>query len=131
MKSTVTFSEGFIPSGKGKPVQLSSGVLRRLIHPELAVKSKNVALSLLVMNPGDEVAPHFHKEREEIYFVLSGEGVAIHKDGDDIEEIKYVKDLSIHIPPNVVHDIKVVGNEPLALLVIMAPPLPIDDAHKA
>ena len=131
MKSTVKFSEGHIPDGKDKPVQLDSGVLRRLIHPHLPVKSKNVALSLLVMNPGDEVTPHFHKEREELYFILSGEGVAVHKNGDEIEEIKYEKNLAIHIPPNVIHDIKCVGSEPLSLLVIMAPPLPMEDSQKA
>ena len=46
MKSTVKFSEGYIPNEKDKPVQLRSGVLRRLIHPNLSVKSKNRDISI-------------------------------------------------------------------------------------
>ncbi len=128
MKSTVKISEGIIP--KDKPVQLKSGVLRRLIHPD-TVKSKNVAVSLLIMNPGDEVAPHYHNEREEVYYILSGEGIAIHRGNEGEEKIKFEKNLAIHIPPKVIHDIKATGNEPLWILVIMAPPLPVDDAHRA
>ena len=128
MKSTVKISEGIIP--KDKPVQLKSGLLRRLIHPD-TVKSKNVALSLLVMNPGDEVDPHYHNEREEVYYVLCGEGIAIHREKEKEEKIRLEKNLSIHIPPKVIHDIKCTGNEPLWILVIMAPPLPMDDAHRA
>jgi len=128
MKSTVRIHEGIIP--KDKPVQLKSGSLRRLIHPD-TVKSKNVAVSLLVMNPGDEVAPHYHNEREEVYYILSGEGVAVHKEEGEEEKIVFEKNLAIHIPPKVVHDIKCTGNEPLWILVIMAPPLPVDDAHRA
>ncbi len=129
MKSTVKTSEGIIP--KDKPVQLKSGVLRRLIHPHTPVKSENVAVSLLVMNPGDEVDPHYHNEREEVYYILSGEGIAVHKGKGGEEKIKFEKDLAIHIPPKTVHDIKATGTEPLRILVIMAPPLPVDDSQRA
>jgi putative monooxygenase len=128
MKRTVKINEGYIPTDK--PVQLQAGVLRRLVHPD-TVKSKNVAVSVLTMNPGDTVAPHYHKQREEVYFILSGEGIAIHIEEGKKETIKYEKDLSIHIPVGTIHDIKATGNEPLRILVIMAPPLPIDDAHRA
>jgi mannose-6-phosphate isomerase-like protein (cupin superfamily) len=128
MKSTATLDEGYVPTN---PVQLKSGFLRRLIHPDAPVKSKNVAVAILTLKPGDEVFPHFHKEREEIYFILSGEGVGVHVENGKEEEIKYVKDLLIHIPIGVVHNIKVVGSEPLRLLNMLAPPLPIDDAHRA
>jgi len=126
MKSSVKATEGIIP--KNKPVQLKSGTLRRLIHPDTGT-SKNVAVSLLVMNPGDEVRPHYHKMREEVYYILSGEGTASHWGENGEEKIKLEKDLAVPIPPNVVHDIKCSGNEPLRILVIMAPPLPVDDAH--
>jgi mannose-6-phosphate isomerase-like protein (cupin superfamily) len=131
MKRTVKINEGYIPTTKDKkPVQLQTGVLRRLVHPD-TVQSKNVAVSILTMNPGDEVAAHYHKQREEVYFILSGEGIALHIEEGKKETIKYEKDLSIHIPVGTIHDIKAVGNEPLRILVIMAPPLPIDDAHLA
>lgn len=128
MKSIVTINEGVIP--EPKPVQLKSGLLRRLIHPDLG-NSKNVAISLLVMNPGDEVLPHYHEKREEVYYILSGEGVAVHKENDSVEEIKLEKNIAIPISPRVIHDIKCTGNEPLWILVVMAPPLPIDDSHRA
>lgn len=129
MKSTVKITEGYTPTDKNKPVQLRSGNLRRLIHPD-TVNSKNVAVAILVMNPGDEVAPHYHKTREEVYFILSGEGISTHKyKGGEEETLRYVKDLSIYIPIGTIHDIKVAGKEPLKILVITSPPLPADDSH--
>ena len=127
MKSSIKIAEGIIP--KDKPVQLKSGTLRRLVHPD-AGTSKNVAVSLLVMDPGDEVAPHYHELREEVYFILSGEGIAKHKHPAGEEVIQLEKNLTVPIPPNVVHDIKCTGAEPLWVLVIMAPPLPVDDSHR-
>ena len=128
MKSTVKLSEGIIP--KEKPVQLKSGTLTRLINPSTSTL-KNVGVSLLVMNPGDEVAPHYHKKREEVYYIISGEGIAIHKENGREEEIRLEKNMAIAIPENVIHDIKCTGSEPLRILVIFSPPLPLDDAHCA
>jgi mannose-6-phosphate isomerase-like protein (cupin superfamily) len=82
------------------------------------------------MNPGDEVLPHYHEKREEVYYILSGEGVAVHKENDSVEEIKLEKNIAIPIAPRVIHDIKCTGNESLWILVIMAPPLPVDDSHR-
>lgn len=126
MKTVFKVSEG-IPLEKA-PVQLKNGTLTRFFHPATGT-SKNIGVSLLVMNPGDEVAPHYHKDREEIYFILSGEGIAIHKEKGKEEKIKYEKDLLIYIPPYVIHDIKVTGQESLWILIIFAPPLPVDDQH--
>lgn len=128
MKSVVRISDGLIPTDK--PVQLQSGTLRRLIHPDNDTPL-NVAVSLLVMNPGDEVAPHFHTQRDEVYYILSGEGTAVHKDDNGEAEIKLEKNIAIPIPKNMIHDIKCTGPEPLWILVIMAPPLPVEDAHRA
>ena len=131
MKSTVRLDEGYTPTGKNAPVQLRSGKLRRLIHPD-TVKSQNIGVAVLTMNPGDEVAPHYHKTREEVYFILSGEGISTHryKNGEE-ETVRYVKGLSIYLPMGTVHDIKVAGNEPLEILVIASPALPMDDSYLA
>ena len=128
MKSFVRISEGLIP--QDKPVQLQSGTLRRMIHPDNGIPL-NVAVSLLIMNPGDEVAPHYHKQREEVYYILSGEGTAVHRDSSGEETIKLEKNIAIPIPKNMIHDIKCTGQEPLWILVIMAPPLPVDDSVRA
>jgi len=128
MKSVVRISDGLIP--EDKPVQLQSGILRRMIHPDNGTPL-SVAVSLLIMNPGDEVAPHYHKHREEVYYILSGEGVAVHRNTEGEEEIKLEKNIAIPIPKNMIHDIKCTGEEPLWILVIMSPPLPVDDSYRA
>ena len=86
----------------------------------------------------------FHKKHEdikqlklvievviEVYYILSGEGIAIHKENGREEEIQLEKNLAIAIPENVVHDIKCTGTGPLSILVIFSPPVPMDDAHCA
>lgn len=119
-KSTFKVGEGLIPR---KPGQLVSGKLMRLIHPEAGV-SKNLGISILMMNPGDAVLPHYHVGKEEAYFVICGEGEVTHthRTTGEVEEIKLEKNLAIYVEPEMIHDIRCTGNEPLWMLVIVYPP---------
>jgi mannose-6-phosphate isomerase-like protein (cupin superfamily) len=69
--------------------------------------------------PGAYVESHVHKVQEQIYHVLSGEGV-LTVDGED--RLVRANDVT-YIPPGVVHEFHCTGNENLVFLVITSPPL--------
>lgn len=68
--------------------------------------------------PGAYVESHVHKVQEQIYHVLSGEGV-LTVDGED--RLVRANDVT-YIPPGVVHEFHCTGNDNLVFLVITSPP---------
>lgn len=68
--------------------------------------------------PGAFVESHVHKVQEQIYHVLSGEGVLI-TDGE--RHVVRGNDVAF-IPPGVVHELHCTGTETLVFLVITTPP---------
>ncbi|WP_316163806.1 cupin domain-containing protein [Bradyrhizobium sp. SZCCHNRI20481] len=68
--------------------------------------------------PGAHVESHSHKVQEQIYHVLSGEGILI-LDGE--RRLVRANDVT-YIPPGVVHEFHCTGNDPLLFLVITSPP---------
>ncbi len=68
--------------------------------------------------PGAYVESHVHKVQEQIYHVLSGEGLII---TDGVERVVRANDVAF-IPPGVVHELHCTGTEPLVFLVITTPP---------
>jgi mannose-6-phosphate isomerase-like protein (cupin superfamily) len=68
--------------------------------------------------PGAHVETHSHKVQEQIYHVLSGEGV-LTLDGE--RHLVRANDVT-YIPPGVVHEFHCTGTEPLVFLVITSPP---------
>jgi len=76
--------------------------------------------------PRDKVKPHYHiNGKEEAYFILSGTGEITHRHRTtgEVEEIKIEKNMAIYIEPEMIHDIRCTGSEPLWLLVMSYPPL--------
>ncbi len=68
--------------------------------------------------PGAHVGSHVHAVQEQIYHVLSGEGVLV-LDG----EPRHVRANDVtFIPPGVVHEFHCTGTENLVFLVITSPP---------
>lgn len=68
--------------------------------------------------PGAHVESHSHSVQEQIYHVLSGEGILI-VDG----ERRLVRSNDVtYIPPGVVHEFHCTGTDPLVFLVITSPP---------
>jgi quercetin dioxygenase-like cupin family protein len=94
------------------------GTVRRLIHPA-TVGPTNLGLSIVFMNPGEEVVRHRHAS-EEAYFVVQGEGVMYLEGHPDI---RLVKNLAVYIPSNAVHGQKNTGDEPLIIIAALSPPL--------
>lgn len=68
--------------------------------------------------PGAHVESHVHAVQEQIYHVLSGEGVLI-LDGE--RRLVRANDVT-YIPPGVVHEFHCTGTDPLLFLVITSPP---------
>jgi mannose-6-phosphate isomerase-like protein (cupin superfamily) len=68
--------------------------------------------------PGAHVESHVHAVQEQIYHVLSGEGLLI-LDGE--RRLVRANDVTF-IPPGVVHEFHCTGTDPLVFLVITSPP---------
>ncbi|MGE5485310.1 MAG: cupin domain-containing protein [Ignavibacteriales bacterium] len=111
-----------ITMDKGIVVTEFGGYVRRVIHPR-TVGSELLAMSVLILNPGQEHIRHQH-EFEECIFTISGTGTmdAECEDGSfvpvELEKYKF-----IYIPPNVKHGpYHNTGQEPLICLCGIAPP---------
>jgi len=70
------------------------------------------------MKPRQEKPPSFHKSGEELYYVLSGEGVAILDD----EEFHLSPGCFFRVPPRTLHWFQT-GHEPLEMLNFHSPPV--------
>lgn len=68
--------------------------------------------------PGAHVESHVHKVQEQIYHVLSGEGLLFL---DGVRHLVRANDVT-YIPPGVVHEFHCTGTDPLVFLVITSPP---------
>lgn len=68
--------------------------------------------------PGAHVEAHTHKVQEQIYHVLSGEGLLI-VNGE--RRLVRANDVT-YIPPGVVHEFHCTGTDTLVFLVITSPP---------
>ena len=82
------------------------------------VGSKYFDYRISSYEPGAFVVSHVHKVQEQIYHVLSGEGVLV-LDGE--RRLVRANDVT-HIPPGVVHEFHCSGNDNLVFLVITSPP---------
>lgn len=109
-KKVVRIQEGVDFTGIG-------GLAKRLIHPK-TVGSKNLGMSIIYLNPGEEVREHTHPW-EEAYFIIQGEGLMYLEGEGDIE---LEKNLSIYVPGDAAHSQKNTGNEPLIIICSFSPP---------
>ena len=70
-----------------------------------------------VLPPGSAVAPHHHRELEEIYYILSGRGrMTVGEETSDVEEGD-----AVYVPRNHRHTLENTGTEPIRLLVVCGP----------
>jgi quercetin dioxygenase-like cupin family protein len=106
----VAIDDGRLFEALGAPV-------RRLVHPK-TVGSRQLGVSICLMQPGDEVRRHHH-DYEEAYFVIRGTG-RMYLEGE--EEIALEPGLSVYVEPGRVHGQVNDGDEPLHILCSLAPP---------
>ena len=83
-----------------------------------AIGAKNLAIWHGEIGAGGKADPHFHEEMEQAFFVLDGEGMF--KLGE--EEHRVGKGCLVFVPLKLFHEVTPIGEAPLKLLIIMAPP---------
>jgi len=93
-----------------------SSEIRELLHPEHSPVN-NQSLAEAIVKPQQTTAAHFHKQTEEIYFILEGKGEMRLDDKQFIVE----ENDSILIPPGQVHCIKNIGDGELRFLCCCSP----------
>lgn len=105
-----------IHESEGKVVPDICGTAIEMINAETAGSSK-ISFAKLIIEPGVQSRRHFHKETEEIYYILSGQGkVEVGNDTFDIGPGH-----AIFLPLNVSHQIFNTGDQKLVFVCADAP----------
>ena len=82
------------------------------------------SLALVIIPPGKSSAPHFHKDSEETYYVLNGEGwMQINEDGFTLSPGQ-----ACLIEPGEIHQIINKGEIDLEFLAVFAPAWVAEDS---
>ncbi len=102
---------------QGRPFDALGAPVRRLVHPN-TVGSHLLGVSICLMEPGDRIREHSH-DYEEAYFVLRGRGVMTL---EGVGEIRLEPELTVYVPPGRVHGQVNDGDEPLHIVLALAPP---------
>jgi mannose-6-phosphate isomerase-like protein (cupin superfamily) len=102
-------------------VTADGSTIRVLLDAETAA-ARNQSLAEAELGPGRETTRHYHRESEEIYFVLSGSG-EMEVDGD---RRAVGPGDAILIPPGAWHQITT-GDDPIRFLCVCAPPYRHED----
>jgi mannose-6-phosphate isomerase-like protein (cupin superfamily) len=107
------------------PSHHGQALSKAIVTPDL-VGSRFFDHRISCYEPGAFVESHVHKVQEQIYHVLSGEGVLV-VDG----ERRLVRSNDVtYIPPGVVHEFHCTGTDTLVFLVITSPPTDDEPAAK-
>ncbi|MCI0419917.1 MAG: cupin domain-containing protein [Acidobacteria bacterium] len=77
----------------------------------------NLFCDLYCLNPGQSQKPHSHRGADKIYYVL--EGIATIQVGEEEEMLGPGK--IVLAPSDLVHGVRNASQQPLSLLVLMAP----------
>ncbi|MGB3277293.1 MAG: cupin domain-containing protein [Castellaniella sp.] len=100
------------------PGHFNQALSKAIVTPERS-GSRFFDYRMSCYEPGAYVESHVHKVQEQIYHVISGEGILV-VDGE--ERLVRANDVT-HIPPGVVHEFHCTGTETLVFLVITSPPM--------
>jgi len=99
------------------PGHFNQALSKAIVTPD-TVGSRFFDHRISSYEPGAHVESHVHAVQEQIYHVLSGEGLLI-LDGE--RRLVRANDVTF-IPPGVVHEFHCTGTDPLVFLVITSPP---------
>lgn len=101
---------------KEYPGHFGGALSKELVGPANS-KSSRINFRISRYAPSAHVAEHVHKIREQIYYVLEGEGILIL---DDSEHLMRPHDY-VYVPPGVRHSFTNTGLDRLVFLVITTP----------
>lgn len=99
------------------PIHSAGALSKMLVRPENCPGTR-IDYRISVYQPSSHVEPHSHRDQEQIYHVLEGEGM--------VEMSGKRHHVSVHtvlyIPPGVRHTIVNTGLRDLVFIVVTAPP---------
>ena len=100
-------------TGKG---HTAGAISKRLVGPEHG--SEKIAYVMSCYAPGHHMDPHVHKERDQVYHILSGEGILV------IDGVKHRvgKDDVAYFPAGVWHGLYNESTENLVFVIVSCPP---------
>jgi mannose-6-phosphate isomerase-like protein (cupin superfamily) len=105
------------------PFTTKDGSTIRSLHDLTTGPVRNQSLAEATLEPGQATERHYHRDTEEIYYVVAGSG-EMELDG----ELAVVgPGEAILIPPGAWHRIRATGREPLRILCCCAPPYRHED----
>jgi len=81
-------------------------------------RGESASIHLAVLNPMRRLKSHYHRERDEVYIIISGRGVV--RVADEVREVG-VGDVVV-IPKETPHGIENIGKEKLVFLFMSTPP---------
>jgi len=88
------------------------------------VRGENISLHVAIVR--DRIRPHYHRNRDEIYYIVKGRGIM--KVNNEVRAIR--EGDVILIPKKSVHSLENKGEEPLILVFASAPPFaPEEDRY--
>jgi mannose-6-phosphate isomerase-like protein (cupin superfamily) len=79
-----------------------------------------------ILPPGTAVTPHHHRQIEEIYYIVSGQGLMTV--GDEIREVEAGD--AVYVPCGHRHTLENTGTQPITLLVACGPAFFYEDEVK-
>ncbi len=96
--------EDLAPSSKFK------GLWRRYVEPSGG--SRGLIFAMGMLQPGEDAGWHAHPE-EEVFFVVSGRGRALWREGDLLLEADLHPGMAFYKQGGVPHQLECIGSEPL------------------
>ncbi len=100
-----------------EPPGHSNTVNRRLIGPKVQ-GSEDVEFIIGIIEPPGQADEHKHEDCEQVIYILEGKAeVTVNGEYSEVGP-----ETAIYIPKNALHWVKPMGNDPLKLVVIYAPP---------
>lgn len=98
--------------------------VRELLHPDNSI-IENMSIAEAMVKPGEATREHFHRESEDVYYILQGEG-EMHLDG---EKVAVRAGDAVLIPARARHFIVNTGKEELIILCASSPPYSHEDTE--
>jgi putative monooxygenase len=93
-----------------------------LLNPQTS-GSKKISMATILINPGKESIKHFHKEMEEMYYIIDGKGEVV----IDGVEYEVKKGCAILLPIGSKHQVKNTGKSILKFISVDSPPFDEED----
>ena len=97
--------------------------IKEFLSPKTREISKDIALGIVTLPPGESGNVHMHERSQETWFIISGKGKLM----IGSEEIRLMPDMVVVAPVGIEHQIANDGNELLKAIFIFTPAGPEEE----